>query len=248
MYHRVLVIPWILRGAVIMVSKTCVVICFCVGLLVAIQTFLPKAFAYKRTSNVDEFMLEDKRTHMRQNYVVQRALDNEVNNYDYGVPKYSMDSIPAPVASEELPAFIVDYANMIRNDIILLDNSVQTRTRKRGNINVEEHGQQLDAPCICESGAKRINLHKGQDTVYPQSIYNVTCDQSLCHSRSHSCKERIIHVKILRMRDHPVYEKQLNNSAPEVLRFKWMNDTVPIVTGCICMRKYLKNPSDNLED
>lgn len=77
---------------------------------------------------------------MRQNYVVQRALDNEIKNYDYGVPKYSMDPMPGPAASEDLPAFIVDYANMIRNDIILLDNSVETRTRKRGNINVEEHG------------------------------------------------------------------------------------------------------------
>lgn len=56
-------------------------------------------------------------------------------------------------------------------------------------------------------------------------------------------------VKILRMRDHPVYEKQLNNSAPEVLRFKWMNDTVPIVTGCICMRKYLKDvPAGDPQD
>lgn len=40
---------------------------------------------------------------------------------------------------EELPAMIVDYANMIRNDIILLDNSVETRTRKRGNIKVEKY-------------------------------------------------------------------------------------------------------------
>ncbi|XP_063532016.1 prothoracicotropic hormone-like [Cydia strobilella] len=105
------------------VSKVCVFILVCLGVLVAIQSWLPRVSA--KQSDLDAYMV-DARSDLR-NYVV--GLDYPG---DYG-PEPDRDR-PAP-----LPEFIVDYANMIRNDIILLDNSVETRTRKRGNIKVKKH-------------------------------------------------------------------------------------------------------------
>lgn len=83
-------------------------------------------------------MVENQRTRMRQNYVLQRALKDDVDNDKIGVT-YVTEPFNPNTNPEELPALIVDYANMIRNDIILLDNSVETRTRKRGNIKVEKY-------------------------------------------------------------------------------------------------------------
>ena len=94
-----------------------------------------------KNSNVDEYMLEDQRTRKRKNYVVRLARDSEIlgNSGNLGT-NYDTDSIqPDPANPEELSAFIVDYANMIRNDVVLLDKSVETRTRKRGNIKVKKH-------------------------------------------------------------------------------------------------------------
>lgn len=94
--------------------------------------------ALKNPSNVDR-LTEGHRTQKRKNYMVQRAKDEEVmgsieNGIAYDVEPYGPDRNP-----EDLSAFIVDYANMIRNDVILLDKSVETRTRKRGNIKVEKY-------------------------------------------------------------------------------------------------------------
>lgn len=94
-----------------------------------------------KNSNVDEYMLEDQRTRKRKNYVVRLARDSEIlgNSGNLGT-NYDTDSFqPDPTNPEELSAFIVDYANMIRNDVILLDKSVETRTRKRGNIQVKKY-------------------------------------------------------------------------------------------------------------
>lgn len=86
---------------------------------------------------MDEYLDEDKITHMtkKQNYIRQRALENNALNRDLGVA-YTVESYDPEANPEELPPLIVDYANMIRNDFILLDNSVQTRTRKRGSNKV----------------------------------------------------------------------------------------------------------------
>lgn len=90
----------------------------------------------KRTTDLEDYLIGEQKTRRRQNYVEQMGLENELfdNVNDVG-PTY--DAISSdPDRSKNLPSFIVDYANMIRNDIILLDNSVETRTRKRGNIKV----------------------------------------------------------------------------------------------------------------
>lgn len=91
----------------------------------------------RKLPDVDEFMIENQRTrtHTRQNYVVQREPDDEMSSGMENVgPAYVTEPLDPDSNPEELPALIVDYANMIRNDIILLDNSVETRTRKRGNV------------------------------------------------------------------------------------------------------------------
>lgn len=107
-----------------------------VAAVITVQLLVP-IIAFKKTSNVDQFMVENQRTRMRQNYIMQRALDSDNDD------KFDVTYVKAPLVNnnnpEELPALIVDYANMIRNDIILLDNSVETRTRKRGNIKVEKY-------------------------------------------------------------------------------------------------------------
>ncbi|CAH2075237.1 unnamed protein product, partial [Iphiclides podalirius] len=89
---------------------------------------------------------------------MKRAVDHGilVNDDDSSIP-YSTDYSDTESNPEELPSMIVDYANMIRNDIILLDNSVETRTRKRGNIKVEKHNQAiLDPPCSCVQMSRRV--------------------------------------------------------------------------------------------
>lgn len=91
----------------------------------------------RKIPDVDEFMIENQRTrtHTRQNYVVQKERDDEMSGGMENVgPAYVTEPLDPDANPEELPALIVDYANMIRNDIILLDNSVETRTRKRGNV------------------------------------------------------------------------------------------------------------------
>lgn len=91
----------------------------------------------RKMPDVDEFMIENQRTrtHTRQNYIVQKERDDEMSGGMENVgPAYVTEPLEPDTNPEELPALIVDYANMIRNDIILLDNSVETRTRKRGNV------------------------------------------------------------------------------------------------------------------
>lgn len=95
--------------------------------------------ALKKPSYVDQFMMEGHRTHKRKNYMVQRARDKEImGSLDNGVA-YDLEPFGPERNPEELSAFIEDYANMIRNDVILPDKSVETRTRKRGNIKVKKY-------------------------------------------------------------------------------------------------------------
>lgn len=112
----------------------------CFGLYFLVQTLTPKVLAIKRSSDIEEYMIGEQRTRRRQNYVEQMGLENVLfENIDDVGPPYDTKISEPEISKEELPELIVDYANMIRNDIILLDNSVETRTRKRGNIKVEKH-------------------------------------------------------------------------------------------------------------
>lgn len=118
------------------VRHQCMFIELCIIFLLAIQMSIPTMASKK--SNFDELMVENQRTHMRQNYVVQRGLNDDVPEFDNIGVAYATGSLGPHSDPEELPALIVDYANMIRDDIILLDNSIETRTRKRGNIKMKK--------------------------------------------------------------------------------------------------------------
>lgn len=119
------------------ISRSFAIVTACSSFLLIIQTFTPKATALRKLPDVDEFMIENHRTRTRtrQNYIVQREPDDEMSSGVENVgPAFVSEQLEPDSNHEELPALIVDYANMIRNDIILLDNSVETRTRKRGNV------------------------------------------------------------------------------------------------------------------
>lgn len=120
------------------ISGSLTIVTACSSFLLIIPIITPKVLAMRKIPDVDEFMIENQRTktHTRQNYVVQRERDDEISGgMDIVGPAYVTETLDPGENPEELPALIVDYANMIRNDIILLDNSVETRTRKRGNVN-----------------------------------------------------------------------------------------------------------------
>lgn len=107
---------------------------------ILVQNFTPQVLGVKRTSDVEEYIIGEQKSRKRQNYFEQMGVVNELfENIDDVGPPYDTKLIEPEISKKELPAFIVDYANMIRNDIILLDNSIETRTRKRGNIKVEKH-------------------------------------------------------------------------------------------------------------
>ncbi|CAH0749761.1 unnamed protein product [Diatraea saccharalis] len=123
-----------------MITRSFFTFIMCCGFFIFLQSMIPKAIALKKTSDIKEYMVGEQRTRRRQNYVEKMALDNELfdNVDDIGQP-YIIKATDVDGNKEELPALIVDYANMIRNDIILLDNSVETRTHKRGNVEVKKH-------------------------------------------------------------------------------------------------------------
>lgn len=117
----------------------------CSGSVLLIEILLPKTMAYRKdgTSRINKYLVEDQRTRTtKQNYLLQRDMEGDVlgDTFDMTYPAKPAEYEPTAVAEQnEVPALIVDYANMIRNDFILLDNSVETRTRKRGNIKVEKY-------------------------------------------------------------------------------------------------------------
>ncbi|XP_063379585.1 prothoracicotropic hormone-like [Cydia fagiglandana] len=217
-----------------MVSKTCVFILVCLGLLVAIQSCLPRVSA-KRT-DVDAYVV-DARSDLR-NYVV--GLD------------YLGDYGPEPDRPAPLPEFIVDYANMIRNDIILLDNSVETRTRKRGNIKVKKHSNHAisNVPCNCERSYASDNYQDhyvnlsdalGMALWYPQKVRNLTCDDTKC-TKPYWCQKIIYNLTVLKgsnSKEERERAGQLYADLPNELKYKWVPRLVPIVAGCLCTSSYL---------
>ncbi|XP_034824364.2 prothoracicotropic hormone-like [Maniola hyperantus] len=199
------------------------------------QLLLAPILAFKKSSNVDEFMVENQRTRMRQNYVLQRALNNDMDTKKIGMT-YVNDPNP-----EELPALIVDYANMIRNDIILLDNSVETRTRKRGNIKVEkinQVGPVNEVPCRCELETKEpMSLDAGADH-FPSSVETRVCDASLCPN-PYKCHPRLHNITVLKrnrklMQTDELFEEELPEDFPK----HWVAIKKPVIVACLCLRNY----------
>lgn len=96
--------------------------------------------ALKKTTNLDEYMVENRRTHKRQNYFLQKAHENAflMNNKDSGFP-YEIEPFSSDGSPEELSALMEDYANMFKNDVVLLDDSIETRTSKRGNFKLKDY-------------------------------------------------------------------------------------------------------------
>nr|XP_026485808.1 prothoracicotropic hormone-like [Vanessa tameamea] len=204
----------------------------CAAALITIQLSIPTN-AFKKTSNIDEFMVQNQRTRMRQNYVLQRALNNDMDDAELGVT-YVTEPFAPNANTEELPAFIVDYANMIRNDIILLDNSVETRTR-RGNIKREQYGQGdgKDIPCSCEEETKKPIILG--DDYFPRSIETRICNKSLCPS-PYGCHKRVHNITVLKRKRNTDEESQ--DELPDDLMKRWVAVKKLVTVGCMCIRDY----------
>ncbi|KAF9414956.1 hypothetical protein HW555_007223 [Spodoptera exigua] len=221
-----------------MITRPLVFVIVCFGFIILLQSLVPKVMALKN-SNVDEYMLEDQRTRKRKNYVVRLARDSEIlgNSGNLGT-NYDTDSFqPDPTNPEELSAFIVDYANMIRNDVILLDKSVETRTRKRGNIQVKKYNNQAlpDPPCTCNFS--RAIEDFGENT-YPRFVETRNCSQArqlACH-RPYVCRENYYNLTVLKRRE---YQHQISSiDLPSDLKFRWIAEYRPVSVGCVCTRDY----------
>lgn len=79
-------------------------------------------------------MIEYQRTRIRtgRNYVVQSEHDDEVSGGTKTIGSaHDTDPLIPNSIPEESPTEIVDYVKTIKNDILLFDNSLQTRTRNR---------------------------------------------------------------------------------------------------------------------
>ncbi|XP_068630603.1 prothoracicotropic hormone [Battus philenor] len=134
---------------------------------------------------------------------------------------------------KELPSLIVDYANMIRNDIILLDNSFETRTRKRGNLKVEKYNTPLDLPCSCELQSKEI-IDLGEE-YFPRFIETKNCSKILCPS--YNCQKSFYDVTILKKTGNPKEVSQVE--VPYEFKHRWVAFKFPVAIGCVCTRDYI---------
>ncbi|XP_072930799.1 prothoracicotropic hormone-like [Epargyreus clarus] len=197
--------------------------------------------AFKRSSNVNEYTVKNDRTRMRQNYIVQEATNNEVsdNADDLGVT-YGSKSFEPDISPKELPDLLVDYANMIRNDILLLDqSSVQTRTTKGGNFEAEKRYEGFqEVPCTCEEDNKKV-LFLGEDYV-PRMLEMKICNEKLCPS-PYSCKTRYYNVTVLRRRNNKdELAREFQEELPVELAMKWVALKKSIIVGCLCLKNYIE--------
>ncbi|XP_063839590.1 prothoracicotropic hormone isoform X1 [Ostrinia nubilalis] len=213
------------------ITRPLVRLLVCCGLYILVQTLMPKVLAMKRTSDIEEYMIGEQRTRKRQNYVEKMGIENEFfENVDEVGPSYDTKLVES--SKEQLPAFILDYANMIRNDIILLDNSVETRTRKRGNIKVEKHNHAVpDPPCNCEHNKDIIDL--GED-YYPRFVENRTCSKQMC-SDFYMCQSNLYELTVLKKRIS-MQESQVD--LPSDLRHRWVAEKQIVTIGCVCTKNY----------
>ncbi|CAB3242867.1 unnamed protein product [Arctia plantaginis] len=159
-----------------------------------------------------------------------------VNNLgtDYDSETFQSDTTP-----EDLSAFIADHANMIRDDVILLDDSVETRTRKRGNIKMKKLNQVIpDPPCNCE--VHRETEDFGANS-YPRYVETRNCSevQQFCRP-PYICKENLYELTIIRRREaHADYLLEYPNNLPNEWKFKWISEKRNITVGCDCTRNYV---------
>ncbi|RVE41301.1 hypothetical protein evm_014050 [Chilo suppressalis] len=219
-----------------MVTRSILTVIMCCGYFVFLQSMIPKAMALKKTSDVKEYMVGEQRTRRRQNYVQKMALENELfdNVVDDIGQQYVIKAADVDGNKEELPALVVDYANMIRNDIILLDNSVKTRTRKRGDVKVEKHNQAIpDTPCSCEYNKEIIDLG---ENYYPRYLEVRNCSNQMCRL-PFKCQPNTYELTILKRRTSTT--EQSSVEIPNELKHRWIADKRSVTIGCMCTRDYI---------
>ncbi|XP_026328329.1 prothoracicotropic hormone-like [Hyposmocoma kahamanoa] len=220
-----------------MLSGSLTIVTACSSFLLIIQIFTPKVVAMRKLPDADEFMIENQRTrtHTRQNYVFQRDRDEEMSGgMENTGPAYVTEPLDPDPNPEELPALIVDYANMIRNDIILLDNSVETRTRKRGNVRSKYDDREIMGlpPCSCESHSKEINLiEKYGTSVYPSTLKTTQCNDTMC-STGYRCKRTYYNVIVLKKKTRS--NEKGDDKLPDDFTL-WVALKEKITTGCSCI-------------
>nr|AAA29964.1 prothoracicotropic hormone [Samia cynthia] len=223
-----------------MISRSIVILLVCIGALIIIQSLMPKTMAMRNTRNIDEFMIEDQRTRKKHNYVLQRPRNNELlrkKNYDlmYNMEASDLDSNP-----EEFSNLLLDYDNMKKNNVVLLDNSIETRTRKRGDLRREKHNQAIqDPPCSC--GYTQTLLDFGKNA-FPRHVVTRNCsDQQQSCLFPYVCKETLYDVNILKRRETST---QISEEVPRELKFRWIGEKWQISVGCMCTRDYRNSTED----
>ncbi|KPJ11337.1 Prothoracicotropic hormone [Papilio machaon] len=142
---------------------------------------------------------------------------------------YSADYIDTETNLEELPSLMVDYANMIRNDIILLDNSVETRSRKRGNLKFKRDDNEKETTLI-DLGVE----------YFPRYIEKKFC-ADLCPPL-YRCQESVYNLTILKKKGLPDREDEvvLHLDMPRDLKNHYVAIRKPVTIGCVCTRDYIE--------
>ncbi|NP_001037349.1 prothoracicotropic hormone preproprotein [Bombyx mori] len=224
-----------------MITRPIILVILCYAILMIVQSFVPKAVALKRKPDVGGFMVEDQRTHKSHNYMMKRARNDVLGDKENVRPNpYYTEPFDPDTSPEELSALIVDYANMIRNDVILLDNSVETRTRKRGNIQVENQAIP-DPPCTCKYKKEIEDL--GENSV-PRFIETRNCNktqQPTCRP-PYICKESLYSITILKRRET---KSQESLEIPNELKYRWVAESHPVSVACLCTRDYQLRYNNN---
>ncbi|XP_048485109.1 prothoracicotropic hormone-like isoform X3 [Plutella xylostella] len=203
----------------------------CLGLLVCLDLALPLTRVQAK-QNTDEYLVEDQRTHMRkQNYVrQQRGFEKGALADGLGVA-YTVESYDPE--SDEIPTLIFDYANMIRNDIILLDNSVETRTRKRGDTKVKKYNEAvMDPPCSCEYNKRLKDLGEG---FFPRFVEERNCTTKLC-SPNYSCQPSLYELTVLKEKEN--YDRSSLNM-PKSLAHMYVALKKPVTVACLCTSDFV---------
>ncbi|XP_037978307.2 prothoracicotropic hormone-like isoform X1 [Plutella xylostella] len=225
----------------------------CLGLLVCLDLALPLTRVQAK-QNTDEYLVEDQRTHMRkQNYVrQQRGFEKGALADGLGVA-YTVESYDPE--SDEIPTLIFDYANMIRNDIILLDNSVETRTRKRGDTKVKKYNEAvMDPPCSCEYNVSKcavdlncvihllelkLTLQKRLKDLgegfFPRFVEERNCTTKLC-SPNYSCQPSLYELTVLKEKEN--YDRSSLNM-PKSLAHMYVALKKPVTVACLCTSDFV---------
>lgn len=193
---------------------------------------MPKAVAMKSTRNIDEFMIEDQRTRKKYDYMFQRARNNDMlrNNNNNG-PVYDMESYDLDSNPEEFSNLMMDYVNMKKNDVILLDDSTETRTRKRGNVKRQNIP---DPPCSCTYTNKTKDFG---ENAFPRFVEIRNCSELQQQSclLPYVCKETLYNINILKRRQTTT---QHSEKVPNELKYRWIAEKWQVSVGCVCTRDY----------